>query len=561
MTDLRVPHFLRCVYVILLLKDGKLTSEQRAVLKRSLPLASEFLRDHKLGSASWVKLFKKAIVSKKFESLSQELISVFDILKKKRLIYAEAHCFTNLQMSIVRDFRTYCKTDSIAAYARLEKSVGETGEPLLYGSFLPDEQDASVQIRALRRIVKEYEPTNSTLTLSINIAKELREDDPQQYKQYLAVKTAIRKAFKAELLALVRMSGKKLLDVRTVAKHMRSVKIPTPIQEGFVGQMDEAGNFYTRKGKTHPGRQLKTNPAGECFMNTEYDPDTDNTYVLKSETPGATQGPGLFYTKDFMATSSNQKYKKVSNNLHKFEKARSKWLKEMGGNSEKGLYAVLCEVSYLSMARIGSKNETISNKGKYAGKHTYGIRNLLCKHAKVYPDKIVLSYLGVKTSAQLKHFIYNDTPEGMKLYKILAKRIQTAEPKNHLFTFNGKIAAPTKLNAYIKSLGLGITVHKFRTVRGTLLFDKLAAASKVLSKTKYESKEILLEVDRLLEKVGKELGHFSTAADGSVKITGTTALQYYVLPDRVVDILQNRKIRPSAKIQKVIDDVARGKSN
>lgn len=559
--DDRARSLIKCVYVLVLMKDeSTCTTSQTKILRDNILNALSFLKDHKLGSLAWKTLFQAALAKRDFSKLSAELDAVFVVMRTKNKAYASNSFLTNLYVQILKDFRAYVRSDSDQAYARLEKNAKETEEPSLFARILPEKQDVSVQVRSLRRIIKKYDPENSTLTLAIDVAKTLREEDLPTYKMYLKIKGDIKKSMLKELMAFVRQSGSKLVSTDSVVKYLKKLGMPSTVQEGFVGQIDESGNFFTVKGKTTPGRQLKTTPAGKCFMNPAYDPDLDNTYVLKSYTPGATGDAGSFYTKDFGATSQVDKYSKVEDNIPLFDAARNKWIKDViYEKGEKSQYARLCEMAYISMARIGSKNVNMSNKGVYAGKSTFGIRTLLCKHVRVTPERIIIAYLGVKTSAKLKHYVYKDTAEGKALYAYIAKRVETYGKNDPLFAYQGKMASTTKLNAYIKSLGLTITIHKFRTIRGTLLFDKLVAKSKVLSaKTTTQPKVVESTLKSVLENVGKELGHYSTSAAGETKITGTTALQSYIIPSHVIAIYDRLHIRYPTQIQKLVDDMKRG---
>ena len=560
-----VRSLLKCIYVLVIMKNHKLNSELAAILRANIRPATAFLSEHRLGSKVWRLLFEAALEQKSLKALDLQKSNVWDIMRTKSAEYSSNSVLTNLDASIIRDFRTFLKSGSESAYARLEKNAKETNERAIFAQFLPDEQDASIHTRALRRIIKKHEPENNTIALTLTAAATLRDENLPEYKQYLKTRLNLKKAYNAEIMAFVRMSESKLVSVNALKKHMRSIGMPNLIQDGFVGQIDESGNYYTRPGKTCLGRRLKTTPGGPCSMNLAYDTDSDNTYVFKSQTPGA-KNETMFYTIDFGASSQADKYAKVLDNMPRFGKARTKWIKDiMSGSGEKFLYAMLCEVSYLSTARIGSRDINISAKGKYEGKHTFGIRTLQCKHVKIEAERIVISYLGVKTSAKLKHYIYKDTPQSRRIYDHIVKRVSKANPTDALFVNLGKMASPTKLNAYVKSLGLTITIHKFRTIRGTEYFVANVAKSKLLSGKagkvdKVKGAKISAEITKTLEAVGKELGHFSTTPTGT-KVTGTTALQYYIIPHTVLDLYNRFMLRMPPNIKKLYDEAVRGNND
>ena len=563
--DDRVRSWIKCIYVVLILKDNKtaLSVDKSSgplleILRSNILPATEFLKENRLGSLQWKNLFTAALTKKDFSKLDKQFTAVWDIMREKSSSYSTSPNLTNLYTSIVKDFRAYIKGDSEGAYVRLEKNAKETNEHEIYSRFIPAEQDVSSQVKTLRKLIRKYEPDNETYTLDLTVADRLHRDDDATYKQYLKLRLDIKKAYNAEVMTFVRQSGKKLVNIDSLKKHMKSIGMPNLLQDGFVGQIDENGAYYTIKGSKSIGRQLKTIPGGPCYMNTAYDPDKDNTYVLKSKTPGA-KNESLFYTIDFGATSQSDKYEKVLENIPYFEDARKKWIKDIiNGMGEKKLYAILCEVVYLSTARIGSKDINISQKGDNEGKPTYGIRTLLCKHAKVEANRIYLTYVGVKTSARLRHYIYRDSPEGKAIYDYIVKRKDSAGPNDPIFVNMGRMASPTKLNAYVKSLGLTITIHKFRTIRGTEYFRKYVEGNRTLSaKTTSDPKKVIDEVNKALEAVGKELGHYSTTPDGK-KITGATALQYYIVPTEVTSIFDRLGVRMPPAIKKVADVAMRG---
>ena len=559
--DERMRSLIKCLYVILLLKTEKMNTAREQILRdNSLP-AKEFLKEHRLGSLVFGKLFEAALHKKDIGLIQPQLDAVFLSMRKTSKLMSSNDVLNNTYVGIIRDFRSYVQSDNDNAYARLERNAKETGEIAIYGRFLPLEQDASVHIRTLKRIIKKYEPDNDTLVLSIDVAAELRADNPVEYKGYLAVKNNLKKAAEKELMAFVRQQSSPLINVEIIKKHMKSIKMPYVIHEGFVGQMDENGNYYTISGRETAGRQLKTKPGGKCYMNSEYNVDKDNTYVFKSQTPGA-KNETAFYTKDYGADSQQEKYSLVIDNIPKFEDARNKWIRDIMGNQllPNFMNAVLCELAYLSTGRIGTKNETVCAKGINEGKHTYGLRTLLCKHATVEESRIVIKYLGVKTSADLKHYIYKDTPQGKKIYDYIVSRVAKAGKLEPLFVHNKTRVPPTKINAYIKSLGLTITVHKFRTIQGTKKFIELYEKSRVLKTKTPDPKNVLSELDKILKSVGASLGHYTSDEKGKT-ITGNTALQYYIVPNYVIDIFLTHKIRMPSLVQKLYDELKSGKSS
>jgi hypothetical protein len=118
----------------------------------------------------------------------------------------------------------------------------------------------------------------------------------------------------------------------------------------------------------------------------------------------------------------------------------------------------------------------------------------------------------------------------------LAALIKGKKPTDPLFTFvSGTKFKPVvagMVNRYFKSLGAGaVTVHKLRTLRGTMVFQtKMDELFKKLGNKKPTEKQARELFLKLAKDVGKILGHIRTSKDGSTAVTGGTALQAYIDP-------------------------------
>src|SRR5690606_12281459 len=122
------------------------------------------------------------------------------------------------------------------------------------------------------------------------------------------------------------------------------------LPQGFVGNIDDLGKFYTTAGK-----RLLQSPSGDVRMNGSYDAEKDNAYVCEF-TPPFAKAPTRAYTEDYRAGSRAEKFNVVADVMPKLASLTKKWLPDMRklGKQKEGLLAVLCEFIYATSARVGN---------------------------------------------------------------------------------------------------------------------------------------------------------------------------------------------------------------
>ncbi len=545
--------FIRVMYCFVMAKANKneLDDDLLDVIDNNFEDALDFVYDQSMGETQFSNLFKQALDNKNTKKCEEKLAVCLKQWKDNNKNIRADVTISKVELGILNDIRSFLNKEGDNAYSRLENNATYTKEEAIYENFLPEEQDPKVHLDKLKSMVKMYEPNaENKYKFSTEGLKDLKEDYPEVWKEHNKIKGSLRKIYLKELLFLLRKSGKKLMEVEKVKKHMRESVIPHPIPSGFIGQIDEKGKLHTVAGKTTEGRMLRTNPSGKCTMNPDYNPDKDDQYVLKCVPMVSLKGDAQqLYTVDYYRKGQMKKFEKVEQAMPLMDGARAKWQSRMmGRQSYDTMIAMLCEVAYLTSGRIGTRDGNISK-----GHQIYGLSTLRVKHAKVMKSGKVLLQYHAKSGMEQCHTIIPRDNHSRAICEYIEDRKIDGKSEDFLFEYDNHRIAPQKINEYIRSLGLPITIHKFRTVHGTSLFRKLADKSRLLKGRAIEEKELNAEIDRLLGEVGSELGHFTRTDDGQ-KVTGNTALAYYINPPSVAVYYDHFKVRYPAKLQKVIDN-------
>jgi DNA topoisomerase IB len=288
-------------------------------------------------------------------------------------------------------------------------------------------------------------------------------------------------------------------------------------------------------------------------MNPQYDAKTDSQWVFFTRQADGKPG-GYYYTVDYRKNADTTKFASVEDLKDKIKSVRAKWLPllKQGIKSPQHVGATILEILLQFSARIG----TVGNAA--GGQSTYGISTLRVKH--VYPQpngNMVIRYNG-KDGVVQKHVLAKTNPYHKLVIANLSVLMLDKAPTDLLFTFkrpNGKQLQinATMVNRMFRSLGAGdVTIHKLRTLRGTMLFqeemDKNAARifDRKTPLTEKQAKEVFV---KLAEKVGALLGHIRSVSGGT-KVTGATALASYIDVRVQLDYWTRLNMRPPAALLK-----------
>jgi DNA topoisomerase IB len=227
---------------------------------------------------------------------------------------------------------------------------------------------------------------------------------------------------------------------------------------------------------------------------------------------------------------TKDKYDKINQIINKIDEIRKIWLKDMNDKDlTKAQFGLATEIIYNTAMRVGTEGNMTN------GQPTYGLLTLRAKDVKCDNNKVVFDYIG-KAGVRHKHIITDK--KVVKLICILKKNRKSDEK---LFKIT-----PEQLNLYLKNrLKLPITIHKFRTLKGTKIAYKKLIEENPCSKLKTE-KEKLDYLKKVLLEIGKELGHYS-----GEKITGETALKNYIDLSIIKQYFEKCNIKVNKKFQKL----------
>lgn len=483
------------------------------------------------------------------DDADEAISDVMDLLKDKTVEFSKETDISRSQLGLLKDFRL-AHYGSDSATNRLLKGVAAIGDPEITRFFMHEQQaDNSGVYDELQTLVKKHGKVNGH-TMPTEILEQWQAHNKAKgaktpaHTKYLELRREVNLIFKKALANLVRGSGKPYLPLRDVIAYMKSSGIVNNLPAGFVGNIDDLGNFYTTAGK-----KLLQTPSGEVRMNPNYDPATDNAYVCEF-TPPFAQNATRGYTETFRQTKKAAKFDVVAEVMPKLAALTKKWIPDMRlvNKKREGVLATLCEFIYDTSARVGNKNAAT------AGEKTYGATQLLVKHFKMGTASATVTYAG-KSGGKQAHKLSFTSVRGKQLQQALTALMAGKGPNDHVFTFNDRQVSGAMINSYLHTLGFpkAFTVHKLRTARGT----EMAMAILKNSPFKKNDGTKDLVVHKWLEneilKIGAELGHMS-----GEKVTANTAIQNYISPEILAEFYSKLGIRPNAKIQKAIDSIAKG---
>lgn len=408
---------------------------------------------------------------------------------------------------------------------------------------------------AIKNLVKQLGGSGLTLSLDkANTARNNAKLEPK-YKEYLRMRSELRRNFEIEFRKAVVNNGNKPIDAKDAEKLMQSkgfelMFIPTNSM-GFTGKIGIHNGkmaLFTSTDKMIHGNIA---PGSTVRMNKKYDPVSDNNYVMVVKAPGALTNGNRLYTTEYKRGSASSKFKKADDLGRSLPALMKAWAEGLKSNDPlKRMNATASVCLYLTGARAGSRADAMASKKGVAG---YGMMNIRNKHVKVTATSIIFSYPGKKGVLQ-KHVI----PLKDKSRKLIGKYIlqlkKDKDPNDPLWTMpslTGKrtvTANYTTLTRYLKSIGLTQGAHKLRHVRGTELAKKLLATTKfkfstkanTLPKKKKEADDYMK--NKILSKVADLLGHRATGSDGKLKMAWNTSIQSYVNPNIVRDWYKEHKL-------------------
>lgn len=492
-------------------------------LVQTLKKAEPYVRKHQLGAPTWNKI-AKVCQTDYWNSIESIDLIAETIFAKHKVFYKDTD-LAKIDVDFIRNWQLYWRRDSERASNWIIQNVSRVCSSFVVEEFVGQSADLNKSqqkvLRDIQKLTKAF--TGSPLNvLDIEQSKQLRDADPETYKVYLALRREVNAITKTAIQQIIRSNGR-LMTINEVSNQLKRENIVHGLPTSFIGKMDDH-QFYTMFDEP-----LQGPPIGEVIMNPRYKRGSSE-YVAKYKAPGA-KTYQMLYTKDANLQAQRDKFDRVNQTIELLEKARLKWIKDLKGpNSE---IAVMVELLYLTQGRIGA----IGNQTE--GKATYGLSTIQARHLKSVGNGIRISYVGKKGSKQI-HQIDPTDVSSRAVVNFLRERMESVDKTTDQIFSHGLAA---RVNAYIKNtLGLPITAHKFRTIRGTLLMKDLLDDITANNGPKTSEAKLAALFKKASEQVGRILGHTNKSADG-VKITGTTALKSYIDPAVCISFFRHYNLR------------------
>lgn len=504
------------------------------------PALVEFLNDAKVPKLAIQKLMKSAYKHEPFtQSQDDLLIKAGSALNSKKSTFEKDISISKTELGLIKAFISYFKRNSETALNYLEKHLSTVKEPNLNLMFAKtfnksEDFDHSAQSNKklqLEKLVKGLTGRKDT-KLTLDEAKNLRENDPEKLKLYNALRREMNSVYKNWVTDYVRKSGKDKVDYQKLLKELNKTGLEHALPENFVGYIDDHLNYYTTAGNLIDGK-----PVGEIKMNPNYDADSDNAYVFKLKTP---MGESTYYTVNYKSTNVNKKFDTVNNMEDNIASIRAKWLKALkSGNAKERLMATQLELMYKFGARSGrSGNET-------AGEPTYGITTLLTDHISKVGNGLKIKYKGKKGAEQI-HLLTGITPNDRLLIKILLAQLEGKKKGMPVWTIKDKELQASSTLRYLKTIS-GIPNIKLHYVRH-MMGNKLA--KEILKKSTLKKGVSQAQAESWFKEAMKEVGKALAHTVGG-KVTPLTAIKSYISPTLIIDYFASLGLRTPSFVPKV----------
>lgn len=432
-------------------------------------------------------------------------------------------------LDLIKSATSYLISNSDTAFNSLAKTVEVLDEQAFKTALsrIGTEVSQTSFVKPLQKIVKAF-TQKSDVILSREDSIKLKEKFPKLHAEYLRLRKGFNDSWKTSLRNYVLASKKTLVDYRKALNFLKSSGIKHTLPEGFSGNIDAFGRFYTTSGR------LLSNVPGIGFsvkMNPEYDAKLDNSYVFTTINDADGKVSQHIYTVNYKKKTTEEKFEKVSDLAKVIEPIRKKWLQSLKKSSldPTCVASTVLELVYAFSARIGSINN------EAGGQSTFGISTLQAKHFTKKGNKYLIKYLG-KDAVVQAHLLEPTSLVSKLLIKNLDVLLEGKAKTDRVFQYeyNGRVKPMTGalVNKWFKKLGSEVTVHKLRHVRGTQLFNQLLEenANKIFNKEKPLTEAQANQVfKQLATRVGEMLGHVKGIGKQQ-KVTPATAIANYIDP-------------------------------
>ena len=509
-----VVNFLKCLTIMDLSLTMKDVKRAAVPYKRWAESAEPFMRKHGI-----LRAFTK--ISKSFQDAGWEFTEDHGTefgaeLKRITPTVSGDLSVTAEQVALFRDLSLFMRKDSAPAWDRITKNVSILNDHNLSNMFMDSDvhevADMSI-VQSLEKIVTHATGRKQDPILTVNEMRELKETSPKMSLRYSELLKQFKLNYKTNLMKFVRTQGKKIVNVVRAKAYLEAMGC-NYLPVGFVGNVDEKGILYTTDGK-----MLKGTMFGRMAMNPNYDSKTDNTYYAKL----VGDMRGELRTVEMLKANKTERMVKVNSFAGDLDSYRKKWIRDLDSlDVATQMIAGIVEIVHLTQARIGGEGN------ENEGVATYGISTLLRKHVRITQQGVEMRYPGKKGTMQ-HHKIKPNTVTNRKIIAIVKAAIEGKEKESKVFVAQGLPIKPREVNQYLKSIGVKVTIHKFRHVAATKTAMEMLAQSPFSQRNKPTQAQAERWIKTEAVKIGTML-HHRTGSGDTQKTTSTTAIAAYIDP-------------------------------
>lgn len=528
-----VDALISALLVLLLNVNEKNTVALRADFKEWSKASMPFLKELDI-APEVVKVFN--IFTLKNDIFEEHAIELGSVLKSVKDKLTRDTTISTSKLKLLNDCILSLHKDSLPAWNRIVQAVSILGNPKLSMAFSGTSVDAGNEPIFNKATVERYVKTLKPLVFKTTgrtgsyymTPKELLtlKAHEKDYLAYISAARELTKIVKAEIQKFVRMSGDSKVHIEKVKTHLESLGLIHNLPRNYpLGYVDDHGKFYTMDGLL-----LDKIPVGTMVINPKYVPGQDNTYVMHSLEFGPSS---RCRTLQFLTGKKKARHSVVKDFIEEEQKYRAKWLMDLNKpNTKEQVFATIIELLHATSARIGGAGNAT------AGEPTYGLTTLLVEHTQVLANKVTFNYIGKKLAPQPATYLVK-TPEGKKIQAIMKKLVTGKKPSDHVFTWNGSPVQSQYIRAYLKSLQIELSPHRFRNIAATKLAQKLCLEGGAKFKRGSVKQT---DVDRWVKeefiKIGEVLHHRT-----GEKTTGMTAIKSYIDPFVLEDFYTSLGLR------------------
>lgn len=251
--------------------------------------------------------------------------------------------------------------------------------------------------------------------------------------------------------------------------------------------------------------------------------EKEGGYVFQYK-PGFGDTLQKVYKQSDVQQANQKKWKIVDKLISRLPTIKAGWQKLL--KKDVPLGAIL-QFAYITSARIGTVGNT-----------TFGISTLQARHFTWKGKSLIVKYPGKGQAGKAVEQEHRIEPnaETRDLLRYIKKRLSVVAKNQIVFSDDGEPVSNGEINGWLGRYIPGLTVHKFRHLRGTSLALEVLGKLKVPAKIKQSDAQRLFKT--AIERVSKALGHYNIRGD-EVKISTGTAIKSYIDPNVGIEWFRN----------------------